>query len=88
MIDPKLTNLSRPTGAIDGDGRDKEFTQATSGHNHNAEPSGHNAEHWVELCARAAVEQDPKKLLELVSEINRLLDVRNKRLAGEADHVS
>lgn len=32
---------------------------------------------WMALCERAAVEQDPKKLLELVSEINRLLDARN-----------
>jgi hypothetical protein len=39
------------------------------------------AEGWVALCAQAAVEQDPKKLLELVSEINRLLDARRKRLA-------
>jgi len=41
-------------------------------------------ETWIALCAQAAVEQDPKRLLELVSEINRLLDVRNKRLAQEA----
>jgi len=31
------------------------------------------------------VEQDPKRLLELVSEINRLLDARKKRLSYEAD---
>lgn len=42
-----------------------------------------NTESWVALCAQAAVEQDPKKLLELVSEINRLLDARRKRLANE-----
>jgi hypothetical protein len=41
------------------------------------------AEGWVALCAQAAVEQDPRKLLELVSEINRLLDARRKRLANE-----
>jgi len=28
---------------------------------------------WRELCAQAAVEQDPKKLLALVTEITRLL---------------
>jgi hypothetical protein len=33
------------------------------------------------LCERAAVEQDPKKLLDLVSEINRLLDAREKQLS-------
>jgi hypothetical protein len=41
------------------------------------------AEAWVALCAQAAVEQDPKRLLDLVSEINRLLDARKKRLAQE-----
>lgn len=40
-------------------------------------------ETWIALCAQAAVEQDPKRLLELMSEINRLLDVRKKRLAQE-----
>lgn len=29
---------------------------------------------WRELCAQAAVEQDSKKLLELVAEISRLFD--------------
>jgi hypothetical protein len=47
-----------------------------------------NAEGWVALCARAAVEQDPKKLLELVSEINRLLDARRKRLSSESEATS
>jgi len=46
------------------------------------------AEGWVALCARAAVEQDPRKLLELVSEINRLLDARRKRLANETSYSS
>jgi hypothetical protein len=31
-------------------------------------------ERWRELCAQAAVEQDPKKLMELVAEISRLFD--------------
>jgi hypothetical protein len=41
-------------------------------------------EDWVALCAKAAVEKDPKKLLDLVSEINRLLDARRKRLLNDA----
>ena len=41
-----------------------------------------NGETWMALCERAAVEQDPKKLLELVSEINRLFEAREKRLTG------
>jgi hypothetical protein len=43
----------------------------------------HSGETWMALCERAAVEQDPKKLLELVSEINRLCDARKKRLSGK-----
>jgi hypothetical protein len=43
-----------------------------------------NGETWIALCERAAVEQDPKRLLELVSEINRLFAAREKRLAGPA----
>jgi hypothetical protein len=44
-----------------------------------------SGERWIELCERAAVEQDPKKLLELVSEINRLFEAREKRLAGKSE---
>jgi hypothetical protein len=29
---------------------------------------------WKELCAKAVVEQDPKRLLELVEEINQILE--------------
>jgi hypothetical protein len=29
---------------------------------------------WRELCAQAAIEQDPKRLMELVAEISRLFD--------------
>jgi hypothetical protein len=43
-----------------------------------------SGEAWIELCEQAAVEQDPKKLLELVSEINRLFEAREKRLAGKS----
>jgi hypothetical protein len=37
-------------------------------------------EHWMELCEQAAVEQDQKKLMELVTEINRLLKEKEQRL--------
>jgi hypothetical protein len=39
-----------------------------------------NRERWEELCRQAAVEKDPKKLLELAAEINRLLQEKEKRL--------
>jgi hypothetical protein len=42
---------------------------------------GKNEERWRTLCEQAAVEQDPKKLGELVKEINQLLDEKSKRLA-------
>jgi hypothetical protein len=34
---------------------------------------GENKERWRELCEQALEKDDPKKLLELVREINRLL---------------
>jgi hypothetical protein len=39
-----------------------------------------NNERWQALCELAAKEKDPKKLIELVDEINRLLEVKRIRL--------
>lgn len=36
-------------------------------------------ERWRELCAQAAIEQDPEKLMELVAEISRLFDEEHKK---------
>ena len=41
---------------------------------------GHNKEVWLELCEQAAVEQDPKKFMDLIAEINRLLEAKERRL--------
>jgi len=41
-------------------------------------------ERWMELCAQAAIEQDPGKLLSLVEEINRLLLQKERRLGFPA----
>jgi len=41
---------------------------------------GENKERWELLCAQAAVEQDPDKMIELVREINRLLEEKEARL--------
>jgi hypothetical protein len=39
-----------------------------------------DSEKWKELCAEAAAEKDPQRLLELVQEINRILEEQeNKR---------
>jgi hypothetical protein len=40
-------------------------------------------ERWMELCKLAAVEQDPKKLLALIKEINDLLIEKENRLLNE-----
>jgi hypothetical protein len=37
-------------------------------------------ERWQELCAQAAKEQDPGKLLALTQEINRLLEEKEDRM--------
>jgi len=44
-----------------------------------------NREKWMELCAQAAIEQDPAKLLVLVKEISRLLEEKEQRLQSRAD---
>jgi hypothetical protein len=41
---------------------------------------GTNQEKWRELCAQAAVEQNPKKLLELTRQINELLSGKQSRV--------
>jgi hypothetical protein len=43
---------------------------------------GKEKERWEELCGLAANEQDHEKLLELVQEINRLMEAKQKRLRG------
>ena len=42
-----------------------------------------NTERWKLLCEQAAVEQDPKKLLELTKEITDLLLRKQHRLDGD-----
>jgi hypothetical protein len=39
---------------------------------------------WQKLCAQAATEQDPEKLLELVKRINVLLEEKEKRLLQQS----
>jgi hypothetical protein len=41
---------------------------------------GPQKERWLELCQRAAVEQDPKKLMELIRQIDTLLQEKRDRL--------
>ncbi len=44
---------------------------------------GLKKERWYQLCELAAVEQDPDKMLKLITEINELLEEREKRLEAE-----
>lgn len=41
---------------------------------------GEKRERWMDLCTKAAIEQDPQKLLELVKEINNLLEEEERGL--------
>jgi hypothetical protein len=41
-----------------------------------------NKERWKLLCEQASVEQDPKKLHILITEINDLLEAKEARLKG------
>jgi hypothetical protein len=45
---------------------------------------GSDKERWKQLCEQAANEQDPKKLIALVQEINRLLEAKRKRLSPDS----
>jgi hypothetical protein len=44
---------------------------------------GEQKERWQELCALATKEQDPKKLLALTVEINRLLAAKAERISPQ-----
>jgi hypothetical protein len=74
-------NAVKRVAAVDS-GQESLFLTHPSSPDREEVPS---VEGWVALCARAAVEEDPKKLLNLVIEINRLLDARRKRLLDVAD---
>jgi hypothetical protein len=43
-----------------------------------------NREKWMELCEQAAKEQDSEKLVELISQINQLLEAKERRLKSKA----
>lgn len=49
---------------------------------------GEARERWLSLCQQAASEQDPERLMELVIEINRLLEAKERRLLGQSSTLS
>ena len=40
-------------------------------------------EKWMELCSQAANEQDPRKLMELITQITALLDTKQELIEQE-----
>ena|SRR5258708_33185743 len=51
-------------------------------------PPVEDDDRWKELSALAAKEQDPDKLLELVQEINRLLEEKERRHRNQPDKLN
>lgn len=49
---------------------------------------GEKRERWLELCELAAKEQDSKKLLELIREINQILEEKEERLKTQRQDPS
>jgi hypothetical protein len=43
----------------------------------------YNEVQFMSLCQQASIEQDPKKLLQLVNEITAMLDAKQKQLTGQ-----
>jgi len=43
---------------------------------------GETRERWLDLCAQIAQEQDRDRLMELIKELNRLLDEKEKKLGS------
>jgi hypothetical protein len=41
---------------------------------------GETRERWLILCSQAANEKNPERLLELISEINQMLDEKERRV--------
>jgi hypothetical protein len=39
-----------------------------------------NREKWMELCAQAAIERDPEKLMQLIAQINQILEAKERSL--------
>jgi len=48
---------------------------------------GQTGERWRQLCEQAAIEEDGDRLLKLVQEISRRLDVKTMRLERQQEQV-
>jgi hypothetical protein len=45
-------------------------------------------ESWMELCELAAQEKDPKRLMALIAEIDRLLEAKHQQVPKAPDPVT
>lgn len=77
-IKPSAKEDSHPETAIDGGANQL----VDPDHSPHSVAGTDGDETWIQLCGLAAVEQDPKRLLELMSKINRLLEARKNSLAA------
>jgi hypothetical protein len=51
------------------------------------DPDKNQPKDWRELCNAAACELDPKRLMELIGELTRALEERDRRPNGAADSL-
>ena len=77
-VEVSSTFDSRLSGT--GPTRGTEFLYSPPSHPRRRTSLKDKLELWQHLCAQAAVEQDPQKLMELVEEINRQLGEKQDRL--------
>jgi hypothetical protein len=63
ILDQKLLTIAAPTGLL----------CAVASERRRAKMEGEKRERWMRLCVEVADEQDSNRLLELISEIDRLL---------------
>jgi hypothetical protein len=83
-IDGRLIALHRWVGTLVTQYRDALSSDDRRRHQMDRETK----ERWLVLCEQAAVEQDPARLLALVTEINRLLEEKEQRVRQRIEHTS
>jgi hypothetical protein len=83
-IDGRLIALHRWVGTLVTQFRDA--LSSDDGRRHQMDRE--TKERWLVLCEEAAVEQDPARLLALVTEINRLLNEKQARVRQKGERIS
>src|SRR6266571_3285573 len=83
-IDGRLIALHRWVGTLLTQCRDALPSDDRRRHQMDRETK----ERWLVLCEQAAVEQDPARLLTLITEINRLLEEKEERVRQKNERIS